>query len=321
MPAARRALPPLAAAILAVAVAGCGTGAGGGADGPATLLVTRDFGRTVLLERRVEDPPETETVMRLLQRNADVETRYGGGFVQCVDGLCAASEGGRRADWFYFVNGVEASKGAAATRVRRGETIWWDRRDWSGAQRVPAVVGAFPQPFRTGTPGEERLPVRVECSDTGTRSCERVRDALTAYDIPAAKTTLRTQLADETLRVLVGPWRVLRADTTLALLEQGPGASGVFAAPRPDGRSIALLGPRGRTAAVLRAGGGLVAATVDVGAEGEPLPVWAVTGTDEAGVAAAADAFAERTLRRRFAVAVPSGAAPLALPVQREGST
>jgi hypothetical protein len=41
--------------------------------------------------------------------------------------------------------------------------------------------------------------------------------------------------------------------------------------------------------------------------------VWAVTGTDGAGVDAAARAFTERTLGRRFAVAVVGGR-PVPLP-------
>ncbi len=94
-------------------------------------------------------------------------------------------------------------------------------------------------------------------------------------------------------------------------LEDGPQASGVFARPRSDGRTIELLDDRGRLARTLGAGGGLVAAT----AQGEDMPVWVVTGTDDAGVGAAAETFAERALRGRFAVAAaPSGA--LALPVE-----
>ena len=43
--------------------------------------------------------------------------------------------------------------------------------------------------------------------------------------------------------------------------------------------------------------------------------MWAVTGTDDAGVAAAAQAFDERALARRFAVAVDGGA-PVGLPLE-----
>ena len=55
--------------------------------------------------------------MRLLQRKYDVKTRYGGGFVQEIDGVAGGREDGRRVDWFYYVNGIEATVGAAERRV------------------------------------------------------------------------------------------------------------------------------------------------------------------------------------------------------------
>jgi hypothetical protein len=53
----------------------------------------------------------------------------------------------------------------------------------------------------------------------------------------------------------------------------------------------------------LRAGAGLVAAT----RAGDGPAAWVVTGTDEAGVQAAAGALTEQALGRRFAVAVANG--------------
>ena len=60
--------------------------------------------------------------MRLVQANNDVETRYGGRFVQSIDGLEGGGAGGS-VDWFYFVNGFEADVGAAEYELvarRRG---------------------------------------------------------------------------------------------------------------------------------------------------------------------------------------------------------
>lgn len=300
----------LLAAAAITAAAGVGGCANATNDGdPVLLTVTRDFGATRMLERTTDDLPASETAMRLIQRNAKVATRYGGGFVQCIDGQCGGDAGGARTDWFYFVNGVEAPKGAAATRVRPGDHIWWDRRAWDAADRVPAVVGAFPEPFLHG-PGGKRLPVRVECLRPQDDVCRDAQRALVAFGISASKTTLRSSIAPDTMRVVVGTWAVLREDGALQPLEDGPSASGVYAEPRADGRSIALLDPRGKVSRTLTAGAGLVAAT----RVGEDQPVWALTGTDDAGVAAAVRAFGERTLRNRFAVAVEDGAS-VALPV------
>jgi hypothetical protein len=291
-----------------LALSGCGLGAG--AKPAATkLTITQDFGARSVREIAAPAVGGGETVMRLLQRNAKVATRFGGGFVQSIDGV--AGSAGRQIDWFYYVNGVEASRGAAATRLRGGDRVWWDRHDWSAAMRVPAVVGSFPEPFVHGIDGK-RLPVRVECAAPGTQPCRQVSHRLASYQVSVATGGLLAAHVEQTLRVLIGPWTALRHDHAVDGLERGPAASGVYARVLDGGRAIAALDARGHTVRTLRAGTGLVAAT----AVGDGRPTWVVTGTDDAGVAAAARAFDEATLAHRFALAI-SHDAPVALPVAR----
>ena len=66
-----------------------------------------------MVEATVEDPDESETVLRMLDREADIETRYGGGFVQSIEGVAGSTEGERRLDWFFYVNGIESPVGSA----------------------------------------------------------------------------------------------------------------------------------------------------------------------------------------------------------------
>jgi Domain of unknown function (DUF4430) len=292
---------------LAVPLAGCGAGAGSAPAG-TRLTVTQDFGARRQHELMAPKVSGQETVMRLLERNAKVTTRFGGGFVQSIDGVAGGRRAGRPVDWFYYVNGVEASEGAAAIRLHPGDRIWWDRHDWGAAMRVPAVVGSYPEPFVHGI-GGKRLPVRIECADPAAPACDRVFKALAAQDVPAAKGGLRTAQVEQALRVVVGPWAAARGEAGLRQIEDGPARSGVYARPTADGRRIRLLDPTGRVARTLGPGTGLIAAA----REGDGPPVWAVTGTDAAGVQAAAGAFGERTLRNRFAVAVAGGRA-VALP-------
>jgi hypothetical protein len=94
------------------------------------------------------------TVLQALDREADVDTRYGGRFVQAIDGLEGSVAAGR--DWFYFVNGYEADRGAAEYRLRDGDVAWWDFRSWRGRREQPVVVGAFPEPFVHGYGGKTR---------------------------------------------------------------------------------------------------------------------------------------------------------------------
>jgi hypothetical protein len=133
------------AVALCLTLAGCGSRATGGADGAASLWITRDRGATVLYRGQVD---AGQTVLQALRSRADVDTAYGGRFVQAIDGLSGSSSSGH--DWFYFVNGAAPDRGAAEVRLHRGDIAWWDYRQWLGKEEVNAVVGAFPQPLTRG---------------------------------------------------------------------------------------------------------------------------------------------------------------------------
>jgi hypothetical protein len=285
-----------------VAASGCGFGAGEPSGGKVTVTVSRDFGRSQMAPTRSETARDGETVMRLLQRNFTVKTRFGGGFVQEIDGVSGGEAKGRRVDWFYYVNGVEASEGAADRKLSPGDRVWWDHHDWGAAQRIPAVVGAFPEPFASGLNGK-KLPVRLVCMGDVDRSCDEVEERMREAGIKALARSSLEQSVGKVLRVLVGPWRDVRKDIAARQLEAGPEASGVFAKPDPAGGKIALLDSEGQVQRTLGAASGLVAATSFTDQE----PTWLVTGTDDVGVAAAAAAITEDQLRDHFALAIEAG--------------
>jgi len=287
------------AAGLAVLFAGCGVGAGDDVGG-VSLVVTRDFGRGDLKGSPAGvAAPGGETAMRALQRSFDVKTRYGGGFVQSIDGVAGGRRAGRPFDWFYYVNGVEAPRGAASTELHRGDVVWWDHHDWGAANRIPAIVGAFPEPFDHGIDGE-RLPARIECAEGAEEACGMVQEKLGDVGAIAGEAALATRGGEGLLRVVVGLWPEVRTDFTLRLIAKGPGASGVYAVPSEDGRTIDVLDPRGQVVRTLGPGTGLIAASAT---ENEP-PVWMVTGTDEAGLEMAARSLTTDALRGKFAVAL-----------------
>jgi hypothetical protein len=308
-----RAVAVLAVAAVATAAAGCGVGAGPKVSN-TQLLVSKDFGAEPIAQTDQPKAGGSDTVMRLLQRNAPkVQTRYGGGFVQSIDGVSGGQRAGRSLDWFFYINGIQADKGATAVKVHQGDRVWWDYHDWGATDDIPAVVGSYPEPFLHGVDGR-RLPTRVECSEPKSPACSSVADKLTELGLPAARGGVGNSFVQDTLRIVVGPWRQVRGDPTVKLLERGPATSGVFARPATDGKSIALLDQRGQTTRTLGAGTGLIAATrAKDGKEQVSDPVWIVTGTDEAGVAVAASALDEGALAGRFAVAL-SGGRPLGLP-------
>jgi hypothetical protein len=289
----------------ALATAGCGLGPGSEV-GPVSLTVTRDYGAAPVLPPASDEASEADTVMSVLERDAEIATRYGGGFVQSIDGLEAQERFGRSSDWFFYVNGVESTVGAADYPLHGGEAIWWDYRDWSAAMRVPAVVGAWPQPFAGGYDGERR-PVAVECLGGG-EACGAVRGALAGAGVGAGSKSgldVESGSAPDAIRILVGPWARLRGDPAAAQLEEGPQASGVFAefTRRGGGFELAGLGVDGKPARTFGPGAGLVAATRRY----EAPPTWLVTGVDPAGVRAAAGLLDPADLRDHYAVASEGG--------------
>jgi Domain of unknown function (DUF4430) len=296
-----------AASLCALAVAGCGAGAG---DTPeeVRLTVTESFGALTLLERPAPEVSGSDTVMRLLQRNAKVRTKFGGGFVDSINGRAGGRVGGRPVDWFFYVNGVLAEEGAAATELHPGDRVWWDRRDWSVTNHVPAVVGSFPEPFVSGLDGD-RIATRIECDQAVDAACDEVQKRLLDLGVTPGKSLPGTEAGGANLRVVVGRWPEIREDRALVNLEDGPRESGVYVRIARDGSSITPLDKRGRGVRRLGPGTGLIAATRF---QDEP-PTWVITGTDAAGIRAAAAALDESVLNEKFALAISDGL-PVALP-------
>jgi hypothetical protein len=115
-----------------------------------------------------------------------------------------------------------------------------------------------------------------------------------------ASQLLGTGSGQDSLAVDVAPWRDLKAALVASLIEHGPSTSGVYAKFNSAGTKLQLLDPAGHVVRTLGPGAGLIAATADRNS----VPTWLVTGTDRAGVTAAAAALSAGHLRDHFAVAV-----------------
>ena len=110
-------------------LAGCGHERSG--SGSASLWVTRDRGAAVVLVKTV---PAGLTAMQALDRELDVDTAYGGRFVQSIEGV--EGDVSKRHDWFWFLNGIEADLSAADYRLRPGDVEWWDFRSVEASARA-----------------------------------------------------------------------------------------------------------------------------------------------------------------------------------------
>jgi hypothetical protein len=266
------------ALVLAVAavLAGCGSSTGEDDDG-ITIMVTRDYGAADVAPLTREPLPPSGGLARILARYPNT-----------------------RGAQSLFVNGIRAEEPVRELALHGGDRLWLDQHRPGAVRNVGAVVGAFPEPFVHGVDGK-RLPVRVECDDPRAGACAAVAEKLVGLGVVAGRSIISRSAADETVRILVAPWKRLRGREFEAdSLDAGPRSSGVFARFDGSAERLLVLDAAGRVARTLGAGTGLIAATRAQARQ----PVWFVTGTDAAGVDAAARALDESALSGRFALAI-----------------
>ena len=269
-----------------------------------TITVTRDFGSSTIgtaSERRI---PGSQTLAQLLRRFFTVRPGATQRPAAAIDGYAATGSG-----WFYYVNGIAVQPGATNalgllvtpvnTSVHPGDRVWWDLHDPTAVRTIPAVVGSFPEPFVHGI-GGKRYPTTLECASGLQSACNQIAAQLRHDGVPVADQALGTGSGQDTLAIVVATWKQLNGSLAGDLVAHGPRNSGVYARFANGGSALQLMDPRGRVVTTLGAGAGLVAATND----SVNQPEWLVTGTDVAGVEAAAAELTPAKLHDRFAVAV-----------------
>lgn len=311
----------LAALVTALACAGCSFGPGAG-SGVVKVRVTRDFGAHTIKSVTVSKAGSSENQLSLLQRHFSVTTKEGGFTTggpttqdesRSVASINGHSGTGGHSGWFYYVNGVQPKKGAALQGVHKGDQIWWDLHDWQRTKSIPAVVGSFPEPFLHGINGQ-RYPTTLECGSDVQSACNTVTKQIRGFKIPVSSQLIGTGSGPDTLGIVVGTWKEVHPQVAAEMIAYGPGSSGVFATFTKDGSHLRLLNEAGKVVRTLGPGAGLIAATADQSS----VPTWLVTGTDAAGVRAAARAFNTGALADHFALAVDGSAHyPVPLPGTR----
>lgn len=142
---------PVVLVLVAGALAGCVAGPSlGGETVPVEVLVTRDFGRTVVLEATAHVPPNA-SAMQALTDVAEVETSHGGGFVEAIEGIQGGAPGQAR-DWFFHVDGLAPSVGPRQRTMSPGAVQHWDLHRWDHVTDPGGSLATWPAPFRDRTP-------------------------------------------------------------------------------------------------------------------------------------------------------------------------
>jgi hypothetical protein len=274
---------PLAALVLvplAVLAAGCRskTHAPPRRGRPAaTVLVTRGFGAQRVAFARVAPGEDAISALRGVAR---VGTSYGGRFVQSVNGI-AGSRSGQR-DWFVSLDGLELPVGAGEVTLHAGDRLWWDLHSWRDFMGVPALVGAFPEPFLHGDHGHAP-PLTLPAGPLGVA----LRHA--GYRPPRA--------GGRPWRLLVGSDAALRRDPDYRALARRGTAAPLLAFVR-GGRVLVYDGARWTTRSAARV-------AVWAGKTPDGRVVMAIAGLDAASAERAAAAIARQPslLAGRYAAA------------------
>jgi hypothetical protein len=304
---AKLGLPLILILLLMAILAGCPTQPPVSGSQPAivTVMVTKDFGQELILAQEIELEEGTDA-MTALKAVAEVETKYGGGFVEAINGLSSEYEGGnKKRDWLYYINGISLSLGAKDYILQDGDVEHWDFRDWSYRQMIPAIIGAFPQPFLSGVKGEVK-PTAMVYDDPFAEEAKALATKLEGWGTSEVLLTSAEALSEavkESYNLII----IGKADNGLILeLNQIPKKLGFFA--RLDGDKITVLDEKGEPAGEYGVGWGLIQATQNpwspggVGS-GESI-VFIVTGTDEKGIKSAAQALINNSEGLRYAYAV-----------------
>ncbi len=281
------------------------------ADSTVRIVATRDFGRELMFDERLELPLGS-SAMAALQKVAEVVTDYGGGFVDAIDGVRSGFTGSEKTkrDWFIYINGIQSNVGALDYSLQPGDVEHWDYHDWGFQQSIPAVIGAFPEPFLHGFDGMKR-PTVVVYSDNLIKEAQELQDGLVSLGVSDISITsaggLTVSDREASNLILLGT-----ADNELILeLNRNWKKLGLFA--YFENGNLVVLDARGEIDSTYRAAAGLIQAAQNPwnpwGTGACENVVWMITGTDEEGVKTAIDAVLNHPaqLQYAFAAVIASG--------------
>jgi hypothetical protein len=254
------------------------------------VVVTRDFGRETILDEKVILSVPT-SALEALKQVAQVETAYGGGFVRGINGTSSQFRGAAssKKDWFVFINGMLANTGALDYTLQTGDIMQWDYHTWSFHQSVPAITGSFPQPFSGGYAGQIR-PASIVYGEDFREQGNSLKQTLTGSGVQNVKLIgiagLNAKDKQEDNLILIGA-----ADDSLVIeLNRNWRRLGFFA--YLENSRLVTLTASGQPADTYGAGTGWIQAVQNPwnpnGIGADENVVWLVTGTDQAGVKAAA---------------------------------
>jgi hypothetical protein len=269
------------------------------------VVATQNFGQELIFDETLEVLPGT-SAMSALTKVAEVETAYGGGFVNAINGVRSGFTEGQsmKTDWFIYVNGIRSNTGALDYELRDGDTQHWDFHDWSFHHFIPAIMGDFPEPFRNGYRGKTSSTIIVY-ADRLKEDAENLERRLIRLGVSNVSTKRTGELSENEKEssnlILLGTMD----NMFISELNQNWKRLGFFT--YFENGNLVVLDAEGEIAAKYDSGVGLIQATQNPwnpnGIGACENVVWMVSGTDEAGVKDALDALVNHHIELQYACA------------------
>lgn len=270
------------------------------------IVITQDFGRELMLDEALEVLPDT-SAMAALTEVAEVETTYGGGFVNVINGVRSGYTGSQKTktDWFFYVNGIQSNVGALDYKLHDGDVQQWDFHIWSFRHFIPAIIDGFPSVFRHGF-GGKMSPTLIVCQDNMKQDARRLEKKLAQLEVNDIGIRSLSELA-ESEKGNSNLILVSRLENSLILeLNQNWKRLGFFT--YFDNENLFVIDSNGEVTAEYGAGTGVIQATQNPwnpkGIGACENVVWLISGTDEAGVESAIDTLINHHSEFQYAFAV-----------------
>jgi hypothetical protein len=271
-----------------------------------TVTITQDFGRELMLGETREVLPDT-SAMAALTEVAEIETAYGGGFVNAINGVRSGYAGSQKTqqDWFFYINGIQSNIGALDYKLHDGDVQHWDFHSWGFRNFIPAIIDAYPSAFRHGFGGRVS-PTLIVCPDYLKEDVIRLEEDLTQLGVK----DVSTRSLDELTEGEIGKANVILVSVPenrlSSELNQNWQRLGFFA--HFENGDLIVINNDGEVTAEYGAGTGLIQATQNPwnpkGIGACENVVWLVSGTDEAGVSNALEALLDHHSKFQYAGAV-----------------
>ncbi len=246
-----------------------------GGQGHAELLVTKDFCSEVIHDGKAE-LGQAKTIFDMLESSTEVEAQSG--FVQSINGVASDAQ----SFWFYYVNGISSDCSARDYILQGGEKVFWDKHSWSEKIQIPAIIGAYPEPFVKGFK-QKTEGVTIFYAEGCRNQAEILRRSLAEQGAPnAAMKSLASEQVSEVDQpaVVLGSWRDIGNHSLVKELNKQGTKSGIFAVFEED--SFKLLNAKGEEAESHDRNIAVIAAAGTGFSDASPL--WIITSIDDKGV-------------------------------------